>query len=300
VAGTNSSREPVTGGPAVILVEPQLGENIGTAARAMMNCGLDDLRLVRPRDGWPNDKAVAAASGADRVLDKARLFPSVEAAIGDLGHVYATTARDRYMVKRELTPRRAADEMRGFLAAGETCGVLFGPERTGLVNDHIALADTVLSVPLNPAFSSLNLAQAVLIVGYEWFTALTEPTPEHLHTGHSRPANKAELLRFFDHFEEALVDSGFLRHPEKRPSMTRNMRNLFQRAGCTEQELRTLHGIITAFMGPRNRLAAASATHSRRPAAPHPDPLPARGERESSGEISQQVPSPRNAGRGTG
>ena len=273
MAGTNTSKEAVTGGPAIILVEPQLGENIGTAARAMMNCGLDDLRLVRPRDGWPNDKAVAAASGADRVLAKARLFRSVEAAIGDLPHVYASTARDRYMVKRELTPRRAAEEMRGFLAAGEPCGVLFGPERTGLVNDHIALADTVLTVPLNPAFSSLNLAQAVLLIGYEWYTARTESRPEHLHTGHSRPANKAELLRFFDHFEEALVDSGFLRHPDKRPSMTRNLRNLFQRAGCTEQELRTLHGIITAFMGPRQRATPTDAApQSRRKPGPI-DPL---------------------------
>ena len=253
MAGTDSSRDGVTGGPAVILVEPQLGENIGTAARAMMNCGLDDLRLVRPRDGWPNDQAVAAASGADQVLDKARLYPSVAAAIGDLAHVYASTARDRYMVKRELTPRRAAEEMRGHIAADEPCGVLFGPERTGLVNDHIALADTVITVPLNPAFSSLNLAQAVLIVGYEWFTALTAPPPETLHTGHSRLADKAELIRFFEHFEEALDQSGFLRHPDKRPSMTRNLRNLFQRAQCTEQELRTLHGVITAMMGARRR-----------------------------------------------
>ena len=253
MAGTDHSQPAASGGPAIILVEPQLGENIGTAARAMANCGLSDLRLVRPRDGWPSDKAVAAASGADSVLDKARLYPSVEAAIADLVHVYAATARDRYMVKRELTPRRAAAEMRGFLTAGEACGVMFGPERTGLVNDHIALADTVLSVPLNPAFYSLNLAQAVLIVGYEWFTARTDPQPEILHTGHSRPATKAELLRFFGHFEEALDQSGFLRHPDKRPSMTRNLRNLFQRALCTEQELRTLHGVITAFMGPRKR-----------------------------------------------
>jgi tRNA/rRNA methyltransferase len=255
VAGTNKSRDGVTGGPAIILVEPQLGENIGTAARAMLNCGLDDLRLVRPRDGWPNDKAVAAASGADRVLDKARLYPSVEAAIGDLQHVYATTARDRYMVKREMAPRTAAEEMRRSIAAGETCGILFGPERTGLVNDHITLADAVVTVPLNPAFSSLNLAQAVLIVGYEWFTAAAQPRAEKLHTGHSRLARKEELLRFFDHFEEALALSGFLRQPDKRPSMTRNLRNLFQRAQCTEQELRTLHGVITAFLGPRQRRA---------------------------------------------
>jgi tRNA/rRNA methyltransferase len=274
MAGTNHSRASVTGGPAVILVEPQLGENIGTAARAMMNCGLGDLRLVRPRDGWPNDKAVAAASGADMVLDKAHLYPSVEAAIGDLVHVYASTARDRYMVKRELAPRRAAAEMRGFIAAGERCGVLFGPERTGLVNDHIALADTVLTVPLNPAFASLNLAQAVLIVGYEWFTAQTEAPPETMHRGHSRAATKAELLRFFDHFEEALVESGFLRHPDKRPSMTRNLRNLFQRAECTEQELRTLHGVVTAFVGPRRRGGASTApadaaSRSTAPDSPH-------------------------------
>src|SRR5438046_5215037 len=170
MAGTDKSRGGLTGGPAIILVEPQLGENIGTAARAMLNCGLDDLRLVRPRDGWPSDRAVAAASGADRVLEKARLYPDVPAAIGDLKHVYAATARDRYMVKRELTPRRAAEEVRGFLGASEACGVLFGPERTGLVNDQVALADTVVTVPLNPAFSSLNLPQAVLLIGYEWFT----------------------------------------------------------------------------------------------------------------------------------
>src|SRR3954467_13804927 len=228
MAGTNHSRPGVTGGPAIILVEPQLGENIGTAARAMLNCGLDDLRLVRPRDGWPSDRAVAAASGADRGLDKARLYPHGPAALAHLKHVYAATARDRYMVKRELTPRRAAEEMRGFLGGGEPCGVLFGPERTGLVNDDIALAETVITVPLNPAFSSLNLAQAVLIIGYEWYTARTEPKPEILHTGHSRPAHKEELLRFFEHFEEALSESGFLRHPDKRPSMTRNLRNLFQ------------------------------------------------------------------------
>src|SRR5947209_15512799 len=166
MAGTNHREKAVTGGPAIILVEPQLGENIGTAARAMANCALDDLRLVRPRDGWPSDKAVAAASGADGVLDKARLFPTIAAAIANLRHVYASTARDRYMVKRELTPRRAAEEMREFLAAEEPCGILFGPERTGLVNDDIALADTVVTVPLNPAFSSLNLAQAVMILGY--------------------------------------------------------------------------------------------------------------------------------------
>jgi tRNA/rRNA methyltransferase len=253
MAGTDHRRQAVTGGPAIILVEPQLGENIGTAARAMMNCGLDDLRLVRPRDGWPSDKAIGAASGADAVLAKARLYPSIPAAIADLAHVYAATARDRGMVRREVTPRHAADEMRRWLAAGEACGVMFGPERTGLLNDDVALADTVLTVPLNPAFSSLNLAQAVLIVGYEWFTSAIQVQPETLRRGGSRPATKGELINFFAHLEEELIRSGFLRHRESRPSMIRNLRSLFQRAQCTEQELRTLHGVITSFAGLRQR-----------------------------------------------
>jgi tRNA/rRNA methyltransferase len=257
MSGTNRSREAPSGGPAIVLVEPQLGENIGTAARAMFNCGLTDLRLVKPRDGWPSDKAVAAASGADRVLDKARLYASAEGAVADLRHVYVTTARDRYMVKRVLTPRAAAKEMRRFAGKGETCGILFGPERTGLVNDAISLGDRVIRVPLNPAFASLNLAQAVLLVGYEWFQAGDKTPAAELVTGHSKPATKADLLRFFGHFEEALDDSGFLRTADKRPGMVRNLRNLFQRAECTEQELRTLHGVITAFMGARAKQKAS-------------------------------------------
>jgi len=253
MAGTDRRRTRLTGGPAIILVEPQLGENIGTAVRAMLNCGLTDLRLVRPRDGWPSAKAQAAASGADVVLEAARLYDRVEDAIGELTRVYATTARDRYMVKRVVTPREAAAECRALAASGETCGILFGPERTGLLNEHIALADTVVSVPLNPAFSSLNLAQAVLIVGYEWFTAGDRTPAAQLVTGHSQPASKELLIRFFEHLEEELDRNGFMRDPEKRPSMVRNLRNLFQRAQCTEQELRTLHGVVTAFAGPRGR-----------------------------------------------
>ena len=254
MSGTDRRRRGVIGGgPAIILAAPQLGENIGTAARAMLNCGLDDLRLVNPRDGWPSKKAKSAASGADPVLDKARLFPDLKAAIADLVHVYAATARDRHMVKREVTPRQAALEMRQALAAGETCGVLFGPERTGLLNDEVALADTVVTVPLNPAFASLNLAQAVLIIGYEWFAAGADAPSEKLRTGQSRPATKEQLLAFFEHLEEELDRNGFLRNLEKRPSMVRNLRNLFQRAHCTDQELRTLHGVVTAFAGPRDR-----------------------------------------------
>src|ERR1700757_1382327 len=212
MAGTDHRRQAATAGPAVILVEPQLGENIGTAARAMMNCGLDDLRLVRPRDGWPSDKAIAAGGGAEAPLGNARLYPDIPAGIVDLVHVYAATARDRGMVRREVTPRHAAPEIRARLAAGEACGVLFGPERTGLLNDDVALADTVLTVPLNPGFSSLNLAQAVLIVGYEWFTSGAAAPPETLRRGGSRPATKEELVNFFEHLGEELVRKGFLRN----------------------------------------------------------------------------------------
>lgn len=253
MAGTDHRRATLAGGPAIILVEPQLGENIGTAARAMLNCGLTDLRLVKPRDGWPSDKAKAAASGADIVLEGARLCDRVEDAIADLNHVYATTIRDRHMVKRVVTPRFAAPEMRRLMAAGEGCGVLFGPERAGLVNDHVSLADTVLSVPLNPAFSSLNLAQAVLVVAYEWFTAGDETPGEQFDSAHSVPAPKEALIHFFEHLEEGLDESGFMRDPDKRPTMVRNLRNLFQRAQLTEQEVRTLHGVVTAFAGQRRR-----------------------------------------------
>jgi tRNA/rRNA methyltransferase len=263
VAGTDHRRQAVTGGPAIILVQPQLGENIGTAARAMMNCGLDDLRLVCPRDGWPSDKAITAASGADAVLAKARLYPTVPAAIADLVHVYAATARDRGMVRREVTPRHAAQEMRAWLAASEACGVMFGPERTGLLNDDVALADTVLTVPLNPGFSSLNLAQAVLIIGYEWFTSGAAAPLETLRRGGSRPATKEELVNFFEHLEEELEKNGFLRNRESRPSMVRNLRSLFQRAQCTEQELRTLHGVVTAFAGPRERALVQALPRER-------------------------------------
>lgn len=248
MAGTNKSREAVGGGPAVILVRPQLGENIGTAARAMLNFGLTDLRLVRPRDGWPNVKAVNAAAGATRVLDGVRLFDTTAEAVADLRHVLATTARPRYMLKPELTPRRAAADMRRWYAAGEACGVLFGRERSGLDNDDVALADTILTVPINPAYGSLNLAQAVLLVGYEWFQTGIEAAEETLPQGRTRPATRGELENFFTHLERELDACGFLRNAEKRPSMVRNIRNLFLRAGLFEQEVQTLHGIVSELV----------------------------------------------------
>lgn len=265
MAGTDRSKtatpEVSAASPAIILVEPQLGENIGAAARAMLNCGLTELRLVNPRDGWPNDMALANASGAVEVIEGARLFDSTEGAIADLTRVYATTARPRDMVKVVETPRFAAAEIRARIAAGERVGILFGPERTGLVNDDIALADAVICVPLNPAFSSLNLGQAVLLVGYEWFQSADETPPRQLVTNATRPAEKAELLNFFAHLERELDASGFLRNVEKRPSMVRNIRCLFDRAGLTEQEIQTLHGIVKELA---NLRAERRRPHGRR------------------------------------
>ncbi len=248
MSGTDRTRETdLLPGPAVILVKPQLGENIGMVARAMLNCGLTELRLVAPRDGWPSEKAEAAASGADAVIAGARLFDTTENAIAELQRVYATTARPRGMVKPVVTPAQAAAELRAEAAAGHRTGLLFGPERSGLVNDDIALADAVLTVPLNPAFSSLNLAQAVLLVGHAWFMAADATEPRKLESGTGQPASKAEIVNFFERLETALDETGFLFPPEKRPTMVRNLRNLFHRIAPTEGEINTLHGIISAL-----------------------------------------------------
>lgn len=230
--------------PVVVLVRPQLGENIGMAARAMLNCGLSTLRLVNPRDGWPNPKAQRAASGADVVLEKAAVFDSVADAVADLGRVVATTARNRELSQRILTPRQAAGEMHGWIGQGQRVGILFGPERTGLTNDDMVQADTALSIPLNPQFSSLNIAQAVLLVAYEW-AAWDDATPASRMADHAaRPATKEELANLFEHLERALDQSGFLRHRAMRPAMVNNLRALLQRADMTEQEVRTFHGVI--------------------------------------------------------
>jgi tRNA/rRNA methyltransferase len=230
--------------PAIILVRPQLGENIGMAARAMLNCGLSEMRLVAPRDGWPNERAQRAASGADVVLEEARVFDSVAEAVADLQRVVATTARSRELVQRIVTARHAAAEIRRWVAAGDRVGILFGPERTGLENDDIVHADTALSIPLNPQFTSLNVAQAVLLVSYEWIASADETPVERLSEHATRPADKGELQNLFDHLERALDQSGFLRHPAMRPAMVNNLRALLQRAAMTEQEVRTFHGVI--------------------------------------------------------
>jgi tRNA/rRNA methyltransferase len=210
----------------------------------MLNCGLSTLRLVAPRDGWPNPKAQRAASGADVVLEKTEVFDTVQAAVADLERVVATTARNRELTQRILTPRRAAAEVRGWIGQGERVGILFGPERTGLENDDMVHADTALSIPLNPQFSSLNIAQAVLLVAYEWAAAEDETPAERMSDHATRPANKEELQNLFDHLERALDQSGFLRNKDMRPSMVLNLRALLQRAEMTEQEARTFHGVI--------------------------------------------------------
>ncbi len=256
MAGTDSTAATACApeAPAVVLVEPQLGENIGMVARAMLNCGLGALRLVRPRDGWPNDKAVAAAAGADVVLDGARLFGTAAEAVADLQRVFAATARPRDMTKVEVTPRRAALEMRRLADGCGRSGVLFGREAKGLTNDEVALADSILTVPLNPGFSSLNLAQAVFVVGYEWFLAGAKAPGRRVSMPkETRPATKKELLGLFEHLEGELDACGFLRVAEKRPVMVRNLRNIFQRAGLSEQEVRTLRGVITGLVGGRRK-----------------------------------------------
>ena len=257
MAGTDRSKAATGGaheaGPAVILVDPQLGENIGMVARAMLNCGLGDLRLVRPRDGWPSATAESAAAGADAVLARARLFETTRAAVADLRYLLATTARPRDLTKPVVTPREAAGELRANAAAGRECGLLFGPERSGLTSDDVALADAIVRVPLNPAFSSLNLAQAVLLLGYEWFQAADATPARELPLGASAPVAKAELINFFERLEAALDETGFMYPPEKRPAMVRNLRSLFTRAELTDQEVRSLHGIVSALLGKKRK-----------------------------------------------
>jgi len=250
-SGTNPRMPSILGGPVIILDQPQLGENIGTVARAMLNCGLTSLRLVSPRDGWPNERALGPASGATSVLDGVRVYPSLKEAIADLNYVVATTARPRDMAKEILTPKGAAKALRKKTAAGDACGIIFGCERTGLTSDNLPLADAIVSVPLNPAFSSLNLAQSVLILAYEWFQSGSDIPESQLHTGKSEVASKAQLQALFDRLEGELDEAGFFTSAEQKPSMQRNMRNMLQRARLTAQETNTFQGIISALTGKR-------------------------------------------------
>ena len=256
-----SGAPPAGGGttPTFILVRPQLADNIGMVARALANFGLDDLRLVEPRDGWPNEKARIAASGANFIVDAAQAFPTLKEAVTGLNWLAATSARQRDLAKPVLTPEQAVAEMQRRMAQGQRCGILFGPERNGLETDEVANADAVVMAPVNPTFASLNLAQAVLLLGYEWMkqagsgtlgrvTTYEEALQPGLRTRGSPPATKEELLAFFEHIERELEAQGFFKPPEKRPSMVQNMRTMFTRMGATEQEIRTLRGIVKALV----------------------------------------------------
>jgi len=248
MAGTNSERELLTEGPAVILVHPQLGENIGMVARAMANFGLAELRLVNPRDGWPSEKAKSAASRADHVIENAKLYASTEEAIADLNFVYATTARDRYGYKPVRSPLVAAETLRQKFSAGQATGILFGRERTGLTNEEIALADEIVTFPVNPAFASLNLAQAVLLMSYEWLkTSMVSPEETSFQALSQKPATKEHLQGLFDHVEEALDARGYFRPVAKKPKLIENLRAVLTRPAFTESEIRLVRGVISSL-----------------------------------------------------
>lgn len=260
MAGTNQSINALPDNtplaPVVILVRPQLGENIGMCARAMLNCAVTEMRIVAPRDGWPNPAAVSAASGASSVLDQAKIYQTTEEAVADLEYVFATTARGRDLAKDVYMAEAAAKKIRSANMGGkQKCGVLFGPERTGLENDDIALANAILNIPLNPGFSSLNLAQAVLLVCYSWLAAenpfRTEEVAQDL--GETSPATKAEIDNLMQQLEDELDKGGFFRSPDQKPTIIRNIRNFFFRSGITQQETRTMHGIFSCLTGKKRR-----------------------------------------------
>jgi tRNA/rRNA methyltransferase len=234
-------------GPIVVLVEPQLAENIGTSARAMANFGLRCLRLVAPREDPLSPRARAAASGADQILEQALQYPSLKAAIADCQWVFATTAREHDQAKGVISPQAAADDMVRHIAARETVAVIFGRERNGLENHEVGLADRIVTFPVNPAFASLNLAQAVLLVGYEWFKRATNDALPIAPRRSSTRAAKQQLLSFFVDLERELEQVEFFRPPEKRGTMVINLRNIFTRMELTRQDLRTLHGVVMAI-----------------------------------------------------
>jgi tRNA/rRNA methyltransferase len=238
-----SSRHPV-----IVLVEPQLGENIGMVARAMANFGLDELRLVNPRDGWPNDKARAAASKADHVIDGTAVFADLETAVSDLNFVYATTARERDGFKAVRGPVEAARTLRSRAAGGQRTGILFGRERFGLFNEEIARADEIVTFPVNPAFASLNIAQAVLLMSYEWMKSGLESETDTAFAGpDSAPAEKQQLQSFLDHLEEALSARGYFRPAAKKPKMVDNLRAVLTRPGFSEAEIKVLRGVLASL-----------------------------------------------------
>lgn len=277
-AGTNASASNITGGPAVILVRPQLAVNIGMCARAMANFGLSDLRLVNPREGFAGDvgqrarsirKGVfAAAAGAVHLIEQAKLYDTVEEAVADLNYVWATTARERGQGKRIEMPARAMAETAAAMAQGARHGIMFGPERTGLENDEVALADSIVTFPVNPAYASLNLAQAVLLMGYEWFRSSQGDVMPYPKEERSPPAPREMMVSFFEYFEDHLEANGFFKPEGKRPIMKRNLRNMFHRMEMTEQDVRTLRGALVRLIeGPREKGRKEKIAEEQRAAA---------------------------------
>jgi tRNA/rRNA methyltransferase len=255
MAGTDRARDTSGLGPApvVVLARTQLGENVGTAARAMLNFGLTELRLAAPACGWPNTKALAAASGATLVLNRLTLHDDVTSATADLHYLLATSARPRELIKPVLTMREAAAEMRARVAAGARVGLLFGPERTGLSNDDLLLADAIVTVPLNPGYSSLNVAQAVLLAGYEWFQADSD-TPARIDPAAAAlRATKGELADLLEHLVTELDAVDFFRTPDRRTSMVRALKATFGRSGPLASEVQLLRGVVKALAGGGHR-----------------------------------------------
>jgi tRNA/rRNA methyltransferase len=261
MAGTDRTKTDLAAslpaGPVIVLVEPQLAENVGSVARAMANFALSELRVVRGRARAASDKARAFAAGAHHVLDAARHFDRVEDAVADVRLLFATTARERGQAKPVDAPEDAAARIVAAASAGTRAALLFGRERTGLENDEVALAQRVVTFPVNPAYASLNLGQAVLLMGYEWFKAATGGAPAFQMPTRSPPASHAEIVALFAHLEGELEDGGFFRSPEKRASMTRNIRNMIHRMEPSLQDVRTLHGVVAALVegrpGPEGR-----------------------------------------------
>ena len=250
--------------PAVILNEPQLAENIGAVARAMANFGLHDLRLVRPRDGWPQERAWASASGADWPLNDARVFDRIEDALADLQVVFATTARPRELRLPVLTPREAAAELRAAALEGQGVGILYGGERAGLETRDIALCQGVITIPIHPKFRSLNLAQSVAVTTYEWRMAVHDRPTTAFQKNRAEPAGQASLQGLYDQLEGDLHAAGFFHPPEKTPSMVNNLRAIFARARLSEQEVRTLRGVVTALSKGRGKVLEKLAAKARR------------------------------------
>lgn len=243
----------MTNAPSIILSTPQLAMNIGAVARVMANFGLTDLRLVNPRDGWPQEAAYPAASGADWPLNDAKVFDRVEDAIADLHLVYATTARPRELQLPVLGPREAAAELSREVAAGRNVGLLFGGERAGLETADIALCQAVVTLPIDPRFRSLNLAQAVAINAYEWRMTVEQGAPPNFREGPG-PAAQAAMLGLYEHLEGDLEEAGFFHPPEKKPSMVQNLRAALARARMTDQEVRTFRGVVTALSRGRGKV----------------------------------------------